>query len=95
MEHNESSAKKKSHRSEFLHKQTGESITSTLTAHLKALEQKEANTPKRSRPQEIVKLRTEINQVETNRTIKIIKKTKSCFFCFLFFRESKRWTKSQ
>jgi hypothetical protein len=34
------------------------------TAHLKALEQKEANTPKRSRWQEIIKLRTEINQVE-------------------------------
>jgi hypothetical protein len=36
-----------------------------LTAHLKALKQKEANTPKRSRPQEIFKLRAEINQVET------------------------------
>jgi hypothetical protein len=31
--------------------------TSSLTAHLKALEQKEANTPKRSRQQEIIKLR--------------------------------------
>jgi hypothetical protein len=40
-----------------------------LTAHLKALEQKEANTPKRSRRQEIIKLRAEINQVETKRTI--------------------------
>ena len=29
--------------------------TSSLTAHLKALEQKEANTPKRSRQQEIIK----------------------------------------
>jgi hypothetical protein len=33
-----------------------------LTAHLKALEQKEANTPKRSRPQEII--RAEISQKE-------------------------------
>jgi hypothetical protein len=39
--------------------------TTSLTAHLKALEQKEANTPKRSRQQEIIKLRAEINQVET------------------------------
>jgi hypothetical protein len=31
--------------------------TSSLTAHLKALEQKEANTPKRRRQQEIIKLR--------------------------------------
>ena len=43
--------------------------TSSLTAHLKALEQKEANLPKRSRKQEIMKLRAEINQVETKRTI--------------------------
>jgi hypothetical protein len=38
--------------------------TSSLTAHLKALEQKKANTPKRSRGEEIIKLRAEINQVE-------------------------------
>ena len=38
--------------------------TSSLTAHLKALEQKEANSPKRSRQQEIIKLKAEINQVE-------------------------------
>jgi hypothetical protein len=31
--------------------------TSSLTAHLKALEQKEANSPKRSIWQEIIKLR--------------------------------------
>jgi hypothetical protein len=43
--------------------------TSSLTAHLKALEQKEANTLKRSRQQEIIKLRAEINQIETKRTI--------------------------
>jgi hypothetical protein len=41
----------------------------SLTAHLKTLEQKEANTPKRSRWQEIINLRAEINQVERKRTI--------------------------
>jgi hypothetical protein len=41
-----------------------------LTAHWKALEQKEANSSKRSRQQEIIKIRAEINQVETKRTIK-------------------------
>jgi hypothetical protein len=40
--------------------------TSSLTAHMKAVEQKEVNSPKRSRPQEIIKLRAEINQIETN-----------------------------
>jgi len=53
---------------------------SSLTAHLKALEQKEANTPRRSRQQEIIKLRIEINQVETKRTIQKIHKTRSWFF---------------
>ena len=44
---------------------------SSLTTHLKALEQKEENSPKRSRQQEIIKLRGEINQVEirTNQRI--------------------------
>jgi hypothetical protein len=53
--------------------------TSSLTAHLKALEQKEAYSPKRSRQQEIIKLRAEINQVET-RTIQRINQTRSWFF---------------
>jgi hypothetical protein len=44
-----------------------------LTAHLKALEQKETNTPRKSRHQEIIKLGAEINQVETKRTIKTTK----------------------
>ena len=41
----------------------------SLIAHLKALEDKEANTHKRSRRQEINKFRAEINQIETKRTI--------------------------
>ena len=51
--------------------------TRILTAHIKALEQKEANSPKRSRRQEIIKLRGEINQVETRRTIQRINHTRS------------------
>jgi hypothetical protein len=44
-------------------------FTSSLTTHLNVLEQKEANSQKRSRGQEIIKLRAENNQVETKRTI--------------------------
>jgi hypothetical protein len=51
-----------------------------LTPHLKALEHKEANLPKRRRWQEILKLRAEINQVETKRTIQRINQTRSWFF---------------
>ena len=42
--------------------------TSTLIAHLKALEQREANTPKRSRRQETIKLRAEIKLKQINST---------------------------
>jgi hypothetical protein len=46
--------------------------TSSFSAHLKALEQKEANTPKGRRQQEIIKLRVEINEVETKKPIQRI-----------------------
>ena len=52
---------------------------SSLTTHLKALEQKEANLPKRCRQQEIIKLRDEINQVET-RTIQRINQMRRWLF---------------
>jgi hypothetical protein len=54
-------------KAEFLQKETRENILSSLTAHLKDLEQKEANSPKRGRRQEIIKLSAEINQVETKK----------------------------
>jgi hypothetical protein len=54
--------------------------TSSLTTHLKALEKKEENSPKRSRLQEIINLRGKINQEETRRTIQRINQTRSCFF---------------
>jgi len=56
-----------------------------LTAQLKDLEQKETNTPKRSKRQKIIKLRAEINQVETKKTIK--ESTKPVAGCL---RKSKR-----
>ena len=37
-----------------------------LTEHLKTLGQKETNSPKRTRWQEIIKLRAEINKIENN-----------------------------
>jgi hypothetical protein len=60
--------------------------TICLTAHLKALEQKKANSPKRSRWQEIMKLRAKIDQVETTKTknkkktIQRINQIRSWFF---------------
>ncbi|KAL6082582.1 hypothetical protein STEG23_001613 [Scotinomys teguina] len=51
-----------------------------LTAHLKALEREEANSPRRNRCQEIIKLRVETNKIETKKTIQRINETKSWFF---------------
>jgi hypothetical protein len=80
MENNESCTKKKNFitQSAFI-KILERSHTSNL-AHLKALEQKEANTPKRNRWQEIIKLWDEIFKIETKRTIQRINETKSSFF---------------
>jgi hypothetical protein len=81
MGHNGSSPKRKTHGSEDLQMETKErEYTSNLTAYQKALEQKEANSPKRSRWQEIIKLRAKINQLETKRTIQRINQTRSWFF---------------
>jgi hypothetical protein len=54
--------------------------TSSLTTHLNCLEKKEENSHRRSRRQEIIKLKGEINQVETRRTIQRINQTRSWFF---------------
>jgi hypothetical protein len=50
--------------------------SSRLTAHLKALEQGEANKPKRSRWLEVINLQAEINQVETKRNKERTNKTR-------------------
>ena len=82
MGHNESISKRKTYSPEWLQKETKERIHCSLTAHLEALQGKEANSPKRSRRQEIIKLRGKINQVETRRTIQRINQTRSWFFLF-------------
>jgi hypothetical protein len=75
-----SACKKKKKKQKKQKKKLQRAYTSSLREHLKALEKKEANTPKRSRQQEIIKLRVEINQIEIKRTIQRMNKTRSCFF---------------
>ena len=55
-------------------------ITNNLTLQLKQLEKEEQTKPKVSRRKEIIKLRAEINEIETKKTIAQINKTKSWFF---------------
>jgi hypothetical protein len=76
----ESISKRETHSLSASNKKQERPHTSILTTHLKALEQKEANSPKRSRWQEIIKLRCKINQVETRSTIQRIKEMRSWFF---------------
>ena len=54
--------------------------SSSLTAHTETLERKESNSPKRSRQQETIKLKAEINQVKTKGTIQRINQNRSWFF---------------
>jgi hypothetical protein len=58
-------------------KKLDKAYTSSLTTHLKAIEQKEANSPTRSRWRKVIKLRAEINQIETKITIQRIIKNRS------------------
>ena len=66
-------------RSAFFKKQEKSQIDK-LTHHLKELEKEEQTKPKVSRRKEIIKIRAEINEIETKKTIPKINKTKSWFF---------------
>ena len=57
-----------------------------LTSHLKELE-KEQTKPKVRKKEEIIKIRAEMNEIETKKTIEKIKEMKNWFF-------EKRQTKS-
>ena len=50
-----------------------------LTLHLKDLEKERQIKPK-SRRREIIKIRTEINEIETKRTVELINETRNLFF---------------
>jgi hypothetical protein len=48
--------------------------------HLKLLEKQEQANPKTNRRREIIKIRAEINEIETKQSIQRINETKSWFF---------------
>lgn len=64
----------------LLIKQRESPHTKELKAHLKALGKIEANKPRRSRWQEVIKLRSQINQFETKGIIQRINEAKYWFF---------------
>ena len=79
MGRSKSSAKREVYSNTSLPQETGNSQINNLILHLKELE-KEQIKPKVSRRKEIIKIRTEINEIETKKTIAKINKTKSWFF---------------
>jgi hypothetical protein len=60
-------------------KKTERSETNYLMLHLKLLEKKEQAKPKTSR-KEIIKNKSKIKEIETQKTKQRLKKTKSCFY---------------
>ena len=63
----------------YLKKQEKSQINN-LNLHLKELEKEEQTKPKVSRRKEIIKIRAEISEIETKKTVAKINKTKSWFF---------------
>ena len=63
----------------YLKKQEKSQIQN-LTAHLKEIEAEQQRHPKPSRRREIIKIRPEINNIESKTTVEQINETKSCFF---------------
>jgi hypothetical protein len=57
-------------------KKTERSQINDLMIHLKLLEKQEQANPNTNRRREIIKRRTEINEIETNKTIQRINETK-------------------
>ena len=51
-----------------------------LTLHLKQLEKEDQTKSKVNRRKEIIKIRAEINEIETKKTIAKVNETKSWFF---------------
>ena len=62
----------------YLKKQE-KSQVNNLTLHLKELQKEEQTKPKVSRRKERIKIRAEINEIETKKTTAKINKTKSWF----------------
>ena len=61
-------------------KKQEKSQINNLTLHLKQLEKEEQRKHKVRRRKEIIKIRSEINEIETKKTISKMNKTKSWFF---------------
>ena len=76
----ESSTNRKILSNKYLHKEPEKISHYNLNSTLESCRIKRANSHKRRRWQGIIKLRTEINKIETKKTIQIVNETESWFF---------------
>ena len=75
-----SSSKREVYNNTSLPQETRKISNTHLTLHLKELEKEEQTKPNVSRRKEIIKIRAEINEIETKETIAKMNKTKGWFF---------------
>ena len=80
MGYSKSSSKMEVYSYKILLQETRKSQINNLTLHLKQLEKEDQTKPKVGRRKEIIKIRAEINEIETKKTITKINETKSWFF---------------
>jgi hypothetical protein len=73
-------------------KKLKKSYTNNLRIHLRALEQNKANSRNRSKSKETVKLRAEINKIETKKSTnqKLLFFVLFCFLWFFFFERTNK-----
>ena len=80
MGHNEGSTERKVIAIEAYLRKIEKSLTNNLTLHLQELEEQQQTKPRASRRKEIIKIRAELNDIETKRTIQRINKSRSWIF---------------
>ena len=80
MGHSISSSEREVYSDRLLSQERRKMQINNLTLHLKHLEKEEETKPKICRRKQIIKIRAEINNIETKKTMEKINETKSSFF---------------
>ena len=80
MGHSKGSPEREIHSNTVLPKKIETFQVNNLTLHLQELEEQQQTKPRESRRKEIIKIRAELNDIETKRTIQSINKYRSWFF---------------
>ena len=80
MGHSKGSPERHVHSETGLPKKDRKKIKNNLTLHLQKLEEQQQTKPRASRRKEIIKIRAELNDIETKRTVQSINKSRSWFF---------------